>query len=210
MRLLDRLRNPARRDNRTARHLDKLVRRHGFSVGDHSYGRPKVRFPETGARLVIGRFCSIADKVEIFLGGNHRTDWATTFPFAAFPESWPGAGALGDGYHSTRGDVTIGSDVWLASGATIMSGVTIGHGAVVGARAVVSRDVPPYAIVAGNPARLARRRFDEATVAALLETAWWDLPDAEIAPLTPLLSSDDVPALIAALRALRARPSPGF
>lgn len=207
MRLLDRLRNPARRDNRTARHLEKLVRRHGFSVGDHSYGRPKVRFPETGARLVIGRFCSIADKVEIFLGGNHRTDWATTFPFAAFPERWPGAGALGDGYHRTRGDVTIGSDVWLASGATIMSGVTIGHGAVIGARAIVSRDVPPYAIVTGNPARLARRRFDEATVAALLETAWWDLPDAEIAPLTPLLSSDDVPALIAAVRALRARSS---
>ena len=207
MRLLDRLRNPRRRDNRTAHHLAKLVRRHEFSVGDHSYGRPKVRFPETGARLTIGRFCSIADKVEIFLGGNHRTDWVTTFPFAAFPERWPGAGALGDGYHRTRGDVTIGSDVWLASGATIMSGVTIGHGAVVGARCVVSRDVPPYAIMAGNPARLARRRFDEATIAALLETAWWDLPDAEVAPLMPLLSSGDVPALIAALRALRARSS---
>lgn len=207
MRLLDRLRNPARRDNRTARHLDKLVRRHGFAVGDHSYGRPKVRFPETGARLAIGRFCSIADKVEIFLGGNHRTDWVTTYPFAAFPERWPGADALGDSYHRTRGDVTIGSDVWLASGATIMSGVRVGHGAVIGARSVVSRDVPPYAIMAGNPARLARRRFDEATVAALLETAWWDLPDAEIGSLMSLLSSGDIPALIAAVKALRARSS---
>ena len=185
-------------------HLAALVRRHGFEIGRHSYGRPKVRFPESGRRLTIGRFCSIADKVEILLGGNHRLDWAATFPFGAFSAVWPGAEEIGDGYHASRGDVAIGSDVWLGSGAMILSGVTIGHGAVVAARAVVTKDVAPYTIVGGNPARPIRIRFDEMTIAALLETAWWELPDAEVATLVPLLQSERIDALIAAVRALRA------
>ena len=205
MKLVRRLRNWRNPHNETAIHLGHLARRYGFAIGRHSYGRPKVRFPESGARLGIGSFCSIADKVEILLGGNHRVDWATTFPFGAFPEAWPDA--LADGFHATRGDVAIGSDVWLGSQAMILSGVTIGHGAVVAARAVVTRDVPAYAIVAGNPARLVRMRFGEAEIAALVETAWWDLPDTDVAPLIPLLQSGQVAELAAAVRALRARPS---
>ena len=207
MKLLHRVRNWSNPHNATRLHLATLARRYGFAIGEHSYGRPKVRFPESGTALRIGRFCSFADRVEILLGGNHRTDWATTFPFSAFPEVWTGAGALGSGYHASRGDVAIGSDVWIGSGAMVLSGVTIGHGAVIAARAVVARDVPAYGIVGGNPARLIRRRFDEETVAALLDTAWWDLPDTDIATLIPLLQSERVGDLVAAVRALRARSS---
>lgn len=195
---LRRLRNP---QNETHLHLAGLVRRYGFTIGAHTYGRPKVRFPDSGARLSIGRYGSIADRVEILLGGNHRTDWATTFPFAAFPKVWPGAQA--DSGHATRGDVAIGHDVWLGSGAMVLSGVTIGDGAVVGAHAVVARDVPAYAIVAGNPARVVRHRFDAATVAALLDAAWWDLPEAEVARLVPLLQSDRIADLLNAVRRAR-------
>lgn len=207
MRVLHRLRNWRNPHNLTRLHLARLAARRGFAIGDHSYGRPKVRFPESGVGLTIGRFCSFADKVEILLGGNHRTDWPTTYPFRAFADLWPGAETLGADYHGSRGAVSIGSDVWVGSGAMILSGVTIGHGAAIGARAVVARDVMPYTIVGGNPARAIRARFDAETVAALLETAWWDLPDPDIATLLPLLQSTGVAALLAAVRALRARSS---
>ncbi len=207
MRFLHRLRARGNPHNLTRLHLATIAARHGFAIGDHSYGRPKIRFAETGRALTIGRFCSFADKVEILLGGNHRTDWASTFPFAAFAERWPGAAAVGAAYHRSRGGVAIGSDVWVGSGALILSGVTVGHGAVVAARAVVTRDVAPFGIVAGNPARPIRARFDEATVASLLETAWWDLPDGDIARLVPLLQSADIGELVAAVRTLRAGSS---
>lgn len=202
---LHRLRNWRNPHNQTRVHLAALARRYGFDIGAHSYGRPKVRFPEAGCKLTIGRYCSIADRVEILLGGDHRLDWVSTFPFAAFAEVWPSSDDVG--YHASRGDVAIGHDVWVGSGAMILSGVTIGHGAAVAARAVVTKDVPAYAIVGGNPARVIRTRFDPETVAALLNAAWWDLPDADVAGLIPLLQSDRVQELIAAVRALRARSS---
>lgn len=187
-------------DNQTRLHLARLiVRRPGqIAVGAFTYGRPKVRFPESGARLTIGRYGSIADGVEILLGGNHRTDWATTYPFPALPGLWPAARAM-SGHDATRGDVAIGHDVWLGSQAMILSGVTIGHGAVVAARSVVTRDVPPYAIVAGNPARIVRLRHPEAQIEKLLATRWWELPAAEVAALLPLLMSDRIEALAAAI-----------
>jgi lipopolysaccharide biosynthesis protein len=112
------------------------------------------------------------------------------FPDARAPED----------YHASRGDVVIGHDVWLGSGCMILSGVTVGHGAVVAARAVVTRDVPPYAIVAGNPARVVRHRFDAATVAALVAAAWWDRPHDTVTRLVPLLQSGRIADLLAALR----------
>ncbi|MEH3117909.1 MAG: CatB-related O-acetyltransferase [Methylorubrum populi] len=199
MQRLRRGRNP---HNETRRHLEKLVRRWKFSIGAYSYGRPKVRFPESGSRLTIGRYCSIADKVEILLGGDHRLDWVSTYPFAAMAGLWPGADAPQD-YHASRGDVSIGHDVWLGSGCMILSGVTVGHGAVVAARAVVTRDVPPYAVVAGNPARIVHRRFDEATTAALVETAWWDFSHETVTRWVPLLQSGRAEELIAAVRAAK-------
>ncbi|TXM75066.1 CatB-related O-acetyltransferase [Methylobacterium sp. WL103] len=198
---MHRLRSGRNPNNETRIHLEKLVRAYGFSIGAYSYGRPKVRFAESGRRLTIGRYCSIADKVEILLGGDHRLDWASTYPFAAMRGLWPEADAPAD-YHASRGDVSIGHDVWLGSGCMILSGVTVGHGAVVAARAVVARDVPPYAVVAGNPARVVRTRFDEAMVADLVACAWWDLPHATVARLVPLLQSGRIPELVEAARAV--------
>ena len=199
-----RLRNWRNPHNQTQLHLSQEAARFGWVIGEFSYGRPKVRFPESGATLSIGRYCSFADKVEILLGGNHRVDWVTTYPFSALRALWPRAPRTQD-YHATRGDVIVGHDVWFGSGALVLSGVTIGDGAVVAARAVVTKDVPPYAIVGGNPATVIRYRFDEPTVAALLDIAWWDLPPDDVARLIPLLQSDRVAELIRAVRALRAR-----
>jgi acetyltransferase-like isoleucine patch superfamily enzyme len=202
--LRHRLKNWRNPHNQTQLHLSGLAERHGWSIGEFSYGRPKVRFPEAGACLSVGRYCSIADRVEILLGGNHRVDWATTYPFSALRSLWPTAPKT-HAYHGSRGDVTIGNDVWIGSGAMILSGVTVGDGAVIAAQAVVAKDVPPYAIVGGNPARLIRYRFDEATVRDLLETAWWDLPPGIVADLIPLLQSDRIPELIDRVREIRAR-----
>lgn len=182
--------------------LAGMARKHGFQIGEYSYGRPKVRFAHAGTKLSIGRYCSIADQVEIFLGGNHRPEWGTTYPFESLTHWWPTARSAPP-THSSRGDVVIGSDVWIGSGALLLSGVTVGHGAVIGARSVISRDVPPYAVVAGNPAKLIRFRFDPETVAALLEAAWWDLPRASVEKLIPLLQSERIGDLIEAAKALR-------
>ena len=150
-----------------------------FSIGEHTYGVPDILTFDTTTRLRIGRFCSISNKVTILLGGNHRYDWSTTFPFPAFPEKWPEAAAI-HGHPSSSGEVVIGNDVWICYDATILSGVNIGHGAVIGAGAVVSRDVAPYSIVGGNPAEEIKKRFDDATIAKLLQLAWWDWPEEKI------------------------------
>jgi acetyltransferase-like isoleucine patch superfamily enzyme len=198
MSLLHRLKNWQNPHNLTRLHLQRLAEQYGFNIGDHTYGRPKVRFPESGAKLTIGRYGSIADDVNILLGGNHRTDFITTYPFGAMPALWPEATGRND-FAVSRGDIVIGHDVWLGSGCMILSGVTIGHGAVVAARAVVTKDVAPYAIVGGNPAKPIRLRFDPPTVERLLATRWWDLPRERIAALIPLLQSADIDGFLRAI-----------
>ena len=163
-----------------------------FKVGRGTYGYPEVREWGEGANLTIGSFCSIADHVTIFLGGEHRTQWVSTYPF---PEMWRCAKGM-SGHVVAKGDVTIGSDVWIASGATILSGVSIGHGAVIGCRAVVSKNVEPYAVVGSNPARLLKKRFSEEVIQRLCEIAWWTWPDDEIARAVPLLLSSNVDEFI--------------
>ncbi len=197
MSLLHRLKNWSNPHNLTRLHLARITKRHGFNIGDHTYGRPKVRFAESGAKLTIGTYGSIADDVNIMLGGNHRTDFITTYPFGAMPALWPKAAGRND-YAVSRGDVVIGHDVWLGSGCMILSGVTVGHGAVVAARAVVTKDVAPYAIVGGNPAGVIRMRFETDTVARLLASQWWDLPRERIVALIPLLQGNDVEGFLRA------------
>jgi acetyltransferase-like isoleucine patch superfamily enzyme len=197
---LQRWRNP---HNLTRVHHAAEAARRGYEIGDYSYGRLQIRSWGEGAKLTIGRYCSFADSVAIFLGGNHRTDWVSTYPFSDFPELWPEARGQGSTL-STRGDVAIGSDVWVGAGATILSGITVGHGAVIGARAVVTKDVPPYTVIGGNPATVLKLRFDEATIAALLELAWWELPREAVARLAPLLQSADVEILLVEGRRLKA------
>jgi acetyltransferase-like isoleucine patch superfamily enzyme len=160
------------------------------SIGAQSYGSPRIHAHRGDTTTVsIGAFVSIADEVEIFLGGNHRTDWVSTFPFRM---RWDLPGAGTDGHPASRGDVRIGNDVWIARGAKILSGVTIGNGAVVGAYSVVTRDVAAYAVVAGVPARELRRRFGPGQIAALEAIAWWDWPLDQIRAEVARLSSDNI------------------
>lgn len=162
-------------------------------VGRHTYGHEQITVRHWGepAELRIGSFCSIADGIEVFLGGNHRVDWVTTYPFPAFAEQWETARNIA-GHPDTNGDVVVGNDVWIGSNATIMSGVTIGDGAVIAANSCVTHDVPPYAIVGGNPALLLRNRFDARTVEQLLAIRWWDWSDERIAANAELLCSGDI------------------
>jgi len=166
-----------------------------YVIGDHTYGEPTVRQFDQTTRLVMGRFCSISDQVTIILGGDHRSDWVTTYPFSAFTETWPEAATI-KGHPASKGDIVIGHDVWIGYGATILSGVTIGSGAVIGARAVISRDVAPYAVMAGNPAQEVKKRFDETTIVRLLQLAWWDWPEEKIRTNLPLLCSSQIEQLL--------------
>jgi acetyltransferase-like isoleucine patch superfamily enzyme len=176
--------------------------------GTGTYGVPQVIcFPGDSGRLAVGAYCSISVAVQIFLGGEHRTDWLSTFPFRV---AYDLPGAWTDGTPTSRGDVTIGNDVWLGLGCTIRSGVTIGDGAVVGTQAVVTRDVAPYTVVGGNPAEPVRRRFSEDDIARLRQTRWWEWPEAEIITIVDLLNSPDVDGLVhyAAQRTLPRSPDP--
>jgi virginiamycin A acetyltransferase len=131
-------------------------------------------------RLVIGRFCAIAAGVRFLLpGANHADLGPSTFPFGVFGPPWDNTMDLVMAAQS-RGDTVVGSDVWLGYQALVMPGVMIGHGAVVAAASVVSRDVPPYAVVAGNPARLVRMRYEPDDVERLLRAAWWDWPVEQV------------------------------
>lgn len=159
-----------------------------YEIGIGSYGMPSVHDWNEGSTLRIGAYCSIGGNVQIYLGGHHRSDWVSSFPFPAFVEEAAGIPDHG----RTRGDVVIGSDVWVCSNVIILSGITIGHGAVVANGSVVTSDVAPYSMVAGNPARHVRWRFPEEVRKALLEVAWWNWPEAEIRQITPLLCSSKV------------------
>lgn len=158
--------------------------------GRHTYGieNISIRSWGEGAHLFIGSFCSIAINQTIFLGGNHRTDWATTFPFGhIFNEVFPAGAINGLGHPATKGDVIIENDVWIGEGCTIMSGVRIGSGCVVAAKSVVVKDVEPYTIVGGNPAKHIRKRFSAQFIKQLLEIQWWDRSDEQINRIVPLL-----------------------
>ena len=154
-----------------------------------------------GDRLIIGKFCQIAEGVEFIMNGaNHQMNAVSTFPFYIM-EGWkqdaPPLNEL-----PLKGDTVIGNDVWIGQNATILPGVHIGNGAIIGAGSVVGSDVPPYTIVAGNPAKPIRKRFDEELIAILEEFRWWDKPPAEINALIPLLSCGDLETVKVRLKAM--------
>lgn len=190
----------------TKDHLAHRITNRGDEIGDYTYGVPHILSwnGDDGARLIIGRYCSIASQVRIFLGGNHRMDWVTTYPFTAVLDTWPEVEHV-RGHPSTNGDVRIGNDVWLGDSCTIMSGVTIGDGAVVGANALVSRDVPPYAVVAGNPATVIRMRFAPAMIYRLQRIAWWDWEEADVRALLHLMVSDRIEEFVERAEPVAAR-----
>jgi len=166
-----------------------------YSSGAHSYsdGDIEIQFESEG-NLTIGKFCSIAQDCKILLGGNHRGDWISTFPFPAmFPDS-PDIPA--SEYRTSKGDVVIGNDVWIGNGVTILSGVTIDDGAIIGAGSVVTKNVNPYSITCGNPAEHKKYRFYLREILILGLIKWWDWPDDIIREAIPILMSNDITKLI--------------
>ncbi|MFS2160063.1 CatB-related O-acetyltransferase [Pseudomonas sp. Pseusp122] len=202
MKFLEMLKNRATR--KRLRRMDKLERAPEkirlqyprYTVGVGTYGIPEVLEFGDDTVLRIGSYTSIAAGVRILLGGEHRTDWLTTYPF---PAMMKGLEDIKD-YAPSKGDVVIGSDCWICAGAMILSGVTIGHGSIVAAGAVVTRDVAPFSVVGGNPCKFIRWRFDEDVRQQLLDAAWWDWPMDEVKAIARTLSSNDLPAVLEYIR----------
>jgi acetyltransferase-like isoleucine patch superfamily enzyme len=183
--------------------MRRLQRSGRVSVGPGTYGLPRVWSDVNGhERLRAGNYSSLNGT--FVLGGGHAVDRLTTYPHR-INMRLPGAGT--DGFPTPTGDTIVGSDVWTAFGSLILSGVTIGDGAIVAAGAVVTKDVPPYALVGGNPAKVIRYRFDEAQREALLQIRWWDWPEERVREAVPLLAGADIDALIAFARDEPGAPS---
>ncbi len=138
-------------------------------------------YPINHDRLVIGKFCSIACGAKFLMrSANHSLASLSTYPFPIFYEEWALDVRNITAAWASKGDIVIGNDVWIGYEAVVMAGVTIGDGAVIGARAVVTRDVPPYTIVGGVPAKEIRKRFPDETIGKLLKLRWWDWPEEKI------------------------------
>jgi acetyltransferase-like isoleucine patch superfamily enzyme len=161
----------------------------GVVVGRHTYGHDEHTFQIfiPGARIEVGAFCSIGPGVKILAGSDHVTTRATTFPLNARLFD-PAKGNLEEAID--KGTTTIGNDVWVGLGATILSGVLVGDGVVIGAGAVISKSIPPYAVVVGNPAQIVHYRCDSDTRRRLLALRWWDWADEEIGALKQWFMDD--------------------
>jgi acetyltransferase-like isoleucine patch superfamily enzyme len=159
--------------------------------GKYTYGNPNIYMEKNNAKLVVGNFCSISTNVNIFLGGNHRTDWVTTYPFGHIHKNIFNT-FNGIGHPTTKGDVIIGNDVWIGENVTIMSGVTIGDGAVIATNSHIVKNVEPYSIVGGNPAKFIKYRFTSEQIEKLLQIKWWYWDDDKINNVIPLLCNNNI------------------
>lgn len=175
--------------------------------GRHSYGpqpeilgvMPEVAVKAKGSR--VGNFCSIAHAVRFSFMGKHNYNAVSTYPFYAFYRTWgvdaqTWHGGFSDESELVPAPIVVGNDVWIAAHVTVKEGVRIGDGAVVAMGSWVTKDVPPYALVGGNPAKVIKYRFAQDQIEALEEIAWWNWSDREIKPVVPLLLAENVDALI--------------
>ena len=162
-----------------------------LTVGEFTYGMEhlEILFRDSGAKVEIGKFCSIARGVKILLGGHHRHDWSTTYPFGeVFQETF--GEYVPANQQKSKGSVIIGNDVWIGLGTTIMPGIIVGDGAVIAANTHVTSNVQAYSIVGGNPSRLIKFRFDEEIINELLELRWWDLPIEHVKEVQKILTQE--------------------
>ncbi len=208
MTILDKRIFPRTGDTQTV-YLQQVVTDPGIEVGDYTMYNDFVHdprdfqknnvlyhYPVNGDRLRIGKFCSIACGAKfLFTSGHHAMRSLSTYPFPIFFEEWGLNPKDITKAWDNKGDILIGNDVWIGYEAVILSGVTIGDGAIIRTRAVVTKDVPPYTIVGGVPAKPIRKRFDEETIARLLRLRWWDWDADTIARHLPAIQAGDVAAL---------------
>jgi len=191
--------------------LKNFVKASNIHVGDYTYFDDRRHGPEnfeeynvlynydfSKVKLVIGKFCAIAAEVKFIMTGDHKLDAFSTYPFPIFQNGWEKAYNIFD--LPVKGDIVIGNDVWLGYDALVKGGVKIGDGAIIASRAVVVKDVPPYAIVAGNPGKIVKMRFDEPTIERLLQISWWNWDIERINRHLPLICNLDIEALEAASR----------
>lgn len=185
--------------------IKNVIQAPNITVGDYTYyddaddptgfERNNVLFnyPEFGDRLVIGKFCAIASGTQFIMGpANHRISSVTTYPFHVFGGAWAERTPPHLSQLPHKGDIVVGNDVWIGRESVILPGVTIGDGAIIAAYSVVTRDVVPYCVYGGNPARLLKRRFPEELTALLLDLKWWDCEPEELLELLPLLCDPDL------------------
>ena len=199
---------------KTSCFLKNVITAPNITVGDYTYyddpvdptvfERRNVLFnwPEFGDRLIIGRFCAIASGVQFVMGSaNHRLCSVTTYPFHVFGGAWEANTPAHLSQLPFKGDTVVGNDVWIGRESVILPGVKIGDGVIVAAYSVVTRDVEPYAVVGGNPARPIKKRFDDELISLLLRLRWWDMEPAELAGFLPTLCSPDLDAVRETIRA---------
>lgn len=200
---------PRTGDNQTV-YLKNVISDPNIMVGDYTMYNDFVNdpvlfeksnvlyhYPVNHDHLVIGRFCSIACGAKfLFNSANHRMSSLSTYPFPLFFEEWGlDMKNVADSWDN-KGDIVIGNDVWIGYEAVILAGVTIGDGAVIGSRALVTKDVAPYTIVGGIPAKPIRKRFSEGTIKTLLELKWWDWPKERIARNITAIQSGAIEKLV--------------
>ncbi len=186
--------------------LKNIITNPQIEVGDYTYyddfeevhrfeQNVKYLFPFVGDKLIIGKFCAIASGVTFIMNGaNHLTDAVSTYPFAIFGNGWEAA--MDGKTYPTKGNLIIGNDVWIGYGVTIMAGVNIGDGAIIATNTTVTKDVSPYSIVGGNPAKEIRKRFTDAQIEKLLALQWWNWPPEKITKHVQQLASADVDELM--------------
>jgi virginiamycin A acetyltransferase len=189
--------------------LKNIVKNPNIIIGDYTYyddfedvanfeKNVKYLFDFTGDQLIIGKFCMIASDVTFIMNGaNHLSKAVSSYPFAVFGGSW--SEAMDGKSYPMKGNTIVGNDVWIGYDATIMPGVTIGDGSIIAAKAVVTKDVPPYSIVGGNPAQLIRKRFSEREMEQLLQIRWWDWSVEKISQHVQDLTSGNVENLLKAI-----------
>lgn len=186
--------------------LKNIIQNPNIIVGDYTYyddfenvynfeKNVKYHFDFIGDKLIIGKYCMIASDVTFIMnGGNHLSESISAYPFAIFGNGWEGA--MDGKSYPYKGDTLIGNDVWIGYKAVIMPGVKIGDGAIIASKSVVTKDVAPYAIVGGNPAREIKKRFDDAKIEKLLSIQWWNWPPEKIGTHVHLLAGGDVEGLV--------------
>lgn len=190
---------------KTSCFIKNVVKAPNISIGDYTYYDDAVaatdfeknnvlfNWPEFGDKLVIGKFCAFATGVKFIMGSaNHRLASASTYPFNVFGGAWAEITPPHLEQLPKKGDTVVGNDVWIGREAVVMPGVKIGDGAVVAAYSVVAKDVAPYTVVGGNPARFIKDRFDEELKDVLLRLRWWDKTGEELLEIIPLLCECDL------------------